>query len=78
MSGSPDEDRGNTCTRHLGDGYRKCALTVFVPSGARASRGGAVEGSLPLIRFGGSGCSGLRRLDGSMAGKRPVGPTPPS
>ncbi|MFE3902847.1 hypothetical protein ACFXPY_21680 [Streptomyces sp. NPDC059153] len=70
MSGSPDEDRGNTCTWHLGDGYRKCALTVFVPSSAHASRGGAAEGPLPPIRFGGSGCSGLRRLDVSMAGKR--------
>ncbi|MFG2630562.1 adhesin [Streptomyces sp. NPDC048473] len=38
MSGSPDEDRGNTATWswHLGDGYRVCALTVFVPSSAHA------------------------------------------
>ncbi|MFF1914575.1 adhesin [Streptomyces sp. NPDC058239] len=38
MSGSPDEDRGNTATWswHLGDGYRECALTVFVPSTAHA------------------------------------------
>ncbi|WP_327368028.1 adhesin [Streptomyces sp. NBC_01217] len=36
MSGSPDQDRGNTATWswHLGDGYRECALTVFVPSSA--------------------------------------------
>ncbi|MDT0492207.1 adhesin [Streptomyces griseus] len=34
MSGSPTEDRRSTATWswHLGDGYRTCALTVFVPS----------------------------------------------
>ncbi|MFE2292679.1 adhesin [Streptomyces sp. NPDC059452] len=34
MSGSPTEDRRSTATWswHLGDGYRVCALTVFVPS----------------------------------------------
>ncbi|MFD3971484.1 adhesin [Streptomyces cyaneofuscatus] len=35
MSGSPTEDRGSTATWswHLGDGFRSCALTVFVPEG---------------------------------------------
>ncbi|MFD5680577.1 adhesin [Streptomyces bacillaris] len=34
MSGSPTEDRGSTATWswHLGDGFRECALTVFVPA----------------------------------------------
>ncbi|MEU9089717.1 adhesin [Streptomyces sp. NPDC048428] len=37
MSGSPDEDRGNTATWswHLGPGFRECALTVFVPRSGR-------------------------------------------
>ncbi|MET9094227.1 adhesin [Streptomyces cyaneofuscatus] len=35
MSGSPTEDRGSTATWswHLGEGFRSCALTVFVPEG---------------------------------------------
>ncbi|MFD3737439.1 adhesin [Streptomyces sp. CB00316] len=35
MSGSPTEDRGSTATWswHLGEGFRECALTVFVPEG---------------------------------------------
>ncbi|MFJ4970869.1 adhesin [Streptomyces sp. NPDC088755] len=35
MSGSPTEDRGSTATWswHLGEGFRECALTVFVPQG---------------------------------------------
>ncbi|MET9923465.1 MULTISPECIES: adhesin [unclassified Streptomyces] len=34
MSGSPTEDRGSSATWswHLGEGFRACALTVFVPS----------------------------------------------
>lgn len=35
MSGSPTEDRGSTATWswHLGEGFRSCDLTVFVPEG---------------------------------------------
>lgn len=38
MSGSPTEDRGSTATWiwKLGQGFRECALTVFVPDSGRA------------------------------------------
>ncbi|MFH9616129.1 adhesin [Streptomyces pratensis] len=37
MSGSPDQDRGSSAvwSWHLGDGFRECALTVFVPTSVR-------------------------------------------
>ncbi|WP_329038282.1 alanine and proline-rich secreted protein Apa [Streptomyces sp. NBC_00178] len=37
MSGSPAEDRGSSAVWawHLGDGFRECALTVFVPRSVR-------------------------------------------
>lgn len=37
MSGSPGQDRGSSAvwSWHLGDGFRECALTVFVPSSVR-------------------------------------------
>ncbi|WP_406095944.1 adhesin [Streptomyces sp. NBC_01013] len=49
MSGSPDEDRGNTATWswHLGAGYRECALTVFVP---RSDRDRDVAGNPTVYR----------------------------
>lgn len=49
MSGSPDEDRGNTATWswHLGPGYRECALTVFVP---RSDRDRDVAGNPTVYR----------------------------
>ncbi|MEE4493212.1 adhesin [Streptomyces sp. BE230] len=49
MSGSPDEDRGNTATWswHLGAGFRECALTVFVP---RSDRDRDVAGNPTVYR----------------------------
>ncbi|WP_393058755.1 adhesin [Streptomyces sp. LN549] len=49
MSGSPDEDRGNTATWswHLGPGFRECALTVFVP---RSDRDRDVAGNPTVYR----------------------------
>ncbi|MFJ3706137.1 MULTISPECIES: adhesin [Streptomyces] len=39
MSGSPDQDRGSSAvwSWYLGDGFRECALTVFVPRSVRDS-----------------------------------------
>jgi len=49
MSGSPDQDRGSSAvwSWYLGDGFRECALTVFVP---RSVRDSDVAGSPSVYR----------------------------
>ncbi|MFI2783444.1 adhesin [Streptomyces sp. ALB3] len=50
MSGSPDQDRGSSAvwSWRLGDGFRECAVTVFVPSSVRA---GDVAGDPTVYRI---------------------------